>query len=105
MVELLHGGLANDNESEVFPVKHKANGAAFPLRYLRIKPISAHGANFNFSVWYVQVNGVADDQVVKRVMDDYERHREAEIIRLCLKHFRQRNYSEAFEALQRETQV
>jgi len=27
------------------------------------------------------------------------------VIRLCLKHFRQHNYSEAYDALQRETRV
>ena len=32
-------------------------------------------------------------------------YREQEVIRLCLKHFRQHNYSEAYEALQRQTRV
>jgi len=31
--------------------------------------------------------------------------REQEVVRLCLKHFRQHNYQEAFESLQRRTQV
>jgi len=35
----------------------------------------------------------------------YFQYREQEVIRLCLKHFRQHNYSEAYEALQRQTRV
>ncbi|XP_064604593.1 muskelin-like isoform X2 [Liolophura sinensis] len=36
-------------------------------------------------------------------MNWYNTYREREAIRLCLKHFRQKNYTEAFEALQRKT--
>lgn len=32
-------------------------------------------------------------------------YREQEIVRLCMKHFRQRNYSSALQALQLETNV
>lgn len=32
-------------------------------------------------------------------------YREKEAIRLCLKHFRQHNYTEAFESLQKRTRV
>ena len=32
-------------------------------------------------------------------------YREREVVRLCLKHFRQHNYQEAFESLQKRTQV
>ncbi|KAF8793794.1 Muskelin like protein [Argiope bruennichi] len=35
----------------------------------------------------------------------YFQYREKETIRLCLKHFRQHNYSEAFESLQKRTRV
>lgn len=32
-------------------------------------------------------------------------YREQEAIRLCLKHFRQHNYTEAFESLQKKTRI
>ena len=32
-------------------------------------------------------------------------YREQEVIRLCLKHFRQHNYSEAYKALQSQSRV
>lgn len=32
-------------------------------------------------------------------------YREREAIRLCLKHFRQHNYTEAFESLQKRTKI
>ena len=42
--------------------------------------------------------------VLKMLLSDFQ-YREQEVIRLCLKHFRQHNYSEAYEALQRQTRV
>lgn len=35
----------------------------------------------------------------------HEQYREQEAIRLCLKHFRQHNYTEAFESLQKKTRI
>ncbi len=35
----------------------------------------------------------------------FSQYREKEAIRLCLKHFRQHNYYEAFECLQKRTRV
>ncbi len=63
MTELLHSGLMNDSEPEVFPLKHSAHGITFPVLYLKIMPLSAHGANFNFSVWFVELLGIADTKV------------------------------------------
>lgn len=35
----------------------------------------------------------------------FQQYREQEAIRLCLKHFRQHNYTEAFESLQKKTKI
>lgn len=35
----------------------------------------------------------------------YKQFRETEVIRLCLKHFRQRNYQDTFESLQKRTDL
>lgn len=42
-------------------------------------------------------------EVIKMMLSLQYREREA--IRLCLKHFRQHNYTEAYEALQRRTKI
>ncbi|KAI9137613.1 Muskelin N-terminus-domain-containing protein [Paraphysoderma sedebokerense] len=105
MVELLHSGLRNDSEAETFPLKYKANGVIFPVQYIKLVPLMAWGANFNFSIWYVELKGFDEAGVVDRVYRDYMNHRETESIRLILKHFRQRNLIPCFNLLQQTTQL
>ena len=93
MVELLHNGtvnlifdlfrhvgLRNDSEPETFPLRYKSNNVLFPLKYIKITPLMAWGANFNFSIWYVELRGIADQEVVDRAMSEY--------LSVCLKRSR-----------------
>ncbi|KAI0218378.1 Muskelin [Lamellibrachia satsuma] len=105
MIELLDSGLKNDHVAETFYLKHKIDNNYFPCRYIKISPIQSWGNSFNFSVWYVALQGTDDPQVVKPCMNWYSTYREREAIRLCLKHFRQHHYSEAYDALQKKTKV
>ncbi|KAJ3076625.1 Muskelin 1, intracellular mediator containing kelch motif [Podochytrium sp. JEL0797] len=105
MTELLHAGLRNDSEAETFSLKHKMNGVVFPCQYIKIAPHLAWGPNFNFSIWYVELRGIQQSDQVERIHNNYLNYRENEVARLCLKHFRQRNYLDAFEALQNRTQL
>jgi hypothetical protein len=105
MTELLHSGLRNDNEAETFSLKHKFNDVVFPCNYIKIVPLMAWGANFNFSIWYVEIRGIENPEVVGYSYQEYINYRERETIRLCLKHFRQRNLMEAFYALQSKTNI
>ncbi|KAJ3106961.1 Muskelin 1, intracellular mediator containing kelch motif [Phlyctochytrium planicorne] len=105
MVELLHSGLRNDTEPETFSLKHKINDVIFPCQYIKIAPLVAWGANFNFSIWYVEIRGVSQTDIVEKAYWDYINFRESEVIRLCLKHFRQRNYLDTFSTLQQRTQI
>lgn len=105
MVELLHNGLKNDTEAETFRLKTSVNNATFPCQYIKIAPLLAWGANFNFSIWYVELKGISDKSIVEKVFWDYTNFRENEVIRLCLKHFRQRNYLDVFEVLQRKSNL
>jgi hypothetical protein len=98
-------GLRNDNEPETFTLKYKSNDVVFPCTYIKIVPLMAWGANFNFSIWYVELRGVSDGSLVQRAHQDYIEHRETEAIRLCLKHFRQRNLLDAFHMLQNKTSI
>ncbi|KAF9172613.1 Muskelin 1, intracellular mediator containing kelch motif [Mortierella sp. AD010] len=110
MTELLHAGelknsLRNDNEPETFLLKHKTNSVVFPCQYIKIVPLMAWGANFNFSVWHVEVKGIPDAELVQETYFQYINFRERESVRLCLKHFRQRKLFDAFKALQERTNI
>jgi hypothetical protein len=105
MSELLHAGLRNDTENETFPLLHKANHLLFPCLYIKICPLLAWGANFNFSIWFVQLDGIADPALVQNALDNFTQFRENLIVRLALKHFRQRNLFDLFNQLSSQTRV
>uniref|UniRef100_A0A8C4QGM5 Muskelin 1, intracellular mediator containing kelch motifs n=1 Tax=Eptatretus burgeri TaxID=7764 RepID=A0A8C4QGM5_EPTBU len=77
----------------------------FFLFFFLSVPILSWGPSFNFSIWYVELQGIDDSEVVFPCLHWYTKYREREAIRLCLKHFRQHNYTEAFESLQKKTRV
>ncbi|BFZ08913.1 hypothetical protein BsWGS_11952 [Bradybaena similaris] len=105
MVELLDGGLKNDHIPELFPLNYDIEGSPLPCRFIKIVPLQAWGPSFNFSIWYVELAGDTRWEEVKQCIKIYNRYREKEAIRLCLKHFRQRSYTEAYEALSKRTNV
>ncbi|XP_014670808.1 PREDICTED: muskelin-like [Priapulus caudatus] len=105
MIELLESGLKNDHIPETFVLKHALEENLFPCRYIKIMPILSWGPNFNFSIWYIELQGVDEGVIVQPCMNWYNTYRERAAIRLCLKHFRQHNYTEAFESLQKKTKV
>lgn len=105
LIEVCKGGLRNDQHAEVFDLKHSRNGKAFPARFIKIVPIIPWGPAFNFSIWYVELRGVDDSSIVKPCLKAYYNECEKETIRLCLKHFRQHNYIDAFDALQKKAKV
>ncbi|XP_023702338.1 muskelin [Cryptotermes secundus] len=105
MIELLESGLKNDSIAETFQLRHTIVDHPFPCRYIKIMPLQSWGPSFNFSIWFVELIGVDNWDIVKPCMDWFSAYREQEVVRLCLKHFRQHKYQEAFESLQRRTQV
>ncbi|KAJ3612188.1 hypothetical protein NHX12_020464 [Muraenolepis orangiensis] len=105
MTELLSSGLKNDYNKETFTLKHKIDEQMFPCKFVKIVPLMSWGPSFNFSIWYIELHGMEDPDVVLPCLNWYSKYREQEAIRLCLKHFRQHNYTEAFESLQKKTRV
>lgn len=105
MVELLDGGLKNDHVPETFSLRHELDGNPFPCHYVKIVPLQAWGPDFNFSIWFVELIGNSQWDDVRPCMNWYSTYREREAIRLCLKHFRQRSYTEAFDSLSKQTNV
>ncbi|XP_012935580.1 muskelin isoform X1 [Aplysia californica] len=105
MVELLDGGLKNDHVAETFSLRHELDGNPFPCHFVKIVPLQAWGPSFNFSIWYVELIGNSRWEDVRPCMNWYNTYREREAIRLCLKHFRQRCYTDAYEALSKKTNI
>lgn len=64
-------GLRNDNEPETLALKYKTNAIVFPCQYIKIVPLMAWGANFNFSIWHVQVKGIPDPEMVQETYLQY----------------------------------
>jgi hypothetical protein len=102
---LIDSGLKNDPVAETFKVKHTVNGQYLPCKYIQIMPIQSWGPSFNFSIWYVALEGDDSNDIVRPALTWHDQFREKEAIRLCLKHFRQQNYMQAFEFLQQKAKI
>ena len=106
MIELCEKGLKNDSKPETFELQDKFNGSFFPSQYIKIVPVATWGPTaFNYSIWYVSLSGIDDPAFVNPCMQYFEQCREERTIKLCLKHLRQHNYSEAFQSLQKRTKI
>lgn len=86
-------------------MRHTIEGRNFPCRYIKIMPIQSWGPSFNFSIWHVELRGLDGYDTVQEAAQWLQMYKERESIRICLKHLRQHNYSEAFESLQKKTRV
>ncbi|KAI7884593.1 hypothetical protein K492DRAFT_142763 [Lichtheimia hyalospora FSU 10163] len=105
MVEILHNGLQNNPEAEIFPLVHSLRNVVFPIQYIKIVPLATYGPNFNYSIWHVDLRGHCDPKIMELVMHEYQNYRERETLRLCLKHFRQRNMMDIFYMIKNRTGV
>nr|CAD7262827.1 unnamed protein product [Timema shepardi] len=98
-------GLKNDTVSETFQLRHTVGNSPFPCRYIKIMPLQSWGPSFNFSIWFVELTGIDNWDIVKPCIEWFYSYREREAVRLCLKLIRQLNYQEAFDALQSRSNV
>ncbi|XP_053966512.1 muskelin isoform X1 [Anastrepha ludens] len=107
MVLLLEAGLKNDHVPEIFNLRWKTEDGSeeLPVSYIKIVPLLSWGPTFNFSIWYIELHGQDDPMYTSASLKKYNMLREKEIVKLCLKHFRQQGYDAAFKALQEQTQV
>lgn len=106
MMLLLESGLKNDSIPEIFNLRCLTEeGEKFPVLYVKIMPLLSWGPSFNFSIWYVELHGQDDPMFMGLSLKNYTMIREIEIVKLCLKHFRQQGYEKAFLALQEETNI
>lgn len=105
MMELLTDGLKNDPQREVFPLRHELNGKKFPCRFIKIVPLMSWGPSFNFSIWHVKLMGIDDQEHIRGGLKWFNSYREQEAIRLCMKYFRQKNYTDVLQALQNRSNI
>ncbi|KAF7730078.1 Muskelin 1, intracellular mediator containing kelch motif [Apophysomyces ossiformis] len=91
----IYGGMEPDDTIEIL---HQ-------VQFIKIVPLSTYGANFNYSIWYVELNGIEEEAVVQTVIKKYNNYKEEETIRLCLKHFRQLNMTDVFHLLKQRSSV
>ncbi|KAL7749767.1 hypothetical protein RI367_004643 [Sorochytrium milnesiophthora] len=106
MFEVLQGGLRNDTEPETFTLKcRSASGLMIPVQYIKVVPTSTFGKEFQYSIWYLELHGICDQKAIDHISQEFLQWREVEAIRLCLKHFRQRNYLTTFAHLSEATQL
>ncbi|KAJ2745700.1 hypothetical protein GGI20_001975 [Coemansia sp. BCRC 34301] len=105
MVEILYSGLRNDSEPETISLKQRVHGYYIPSQYIKIQPLLAHDQKFNFSIWHVELRGTMEARVMQHITADFNRLREREAVRSCLKFFRDRSLDSAFNALQQQTSV
>lgn len=73
-----------------------------PILYIKIIPLLSYGPSFNFSIWYIELQGIED------VFDGlyfFNDQREKKAIRLILKHLRDKGYMKAFKELEMEAKI
>ncbi|KAH7925639.1 hypothetical protein BV22DRAFT_1119428 [Leucogyrophana mollusca] len=100
MIQVLHTGLKDDAIPETFAVRHvNRDGVPFPVNYVKIIPLSAHGQSFHISIWHVSIAGIVEHGYVDRIREEYDEHREAIILRRILKHLRQRRLLTPFTSI------
>ncbi|KAF9424713.1 hypothetical protein HW555_000014 [Spodoptera exigua] len=67
---LLTAGLKKDSTSEVFRLRCRtAEGLFLPIQYLKIVPLQSWGPAYNYTIWYVELNGKNQEQIISNAME------------------------------------
>ena len=65
---LIDSGLKNDTTPETFRLRHVVNDHYLPVQYVKITPLECWKPSFNFSIWYVALEGDDSPEVVQASM-------------------------------------
>ncbi|KAF7996641.1 hypothetical protein HCN44_002287 [Aphidius gifuensis] len=103
--ELLNAGLKNDTVPETFELKHTigCDNVYYPIRYVKIMPLESWGPSFNYSIWFVCLNGIDDKSYIDYNINRVNQYLNNEIIRLCMKHFRRLKQTDIVDSLVKNT--
>ena len=99
MFEVLHSGLRNDTEPEAFSIDARHRDTPFPCKFVKICPLMAWGSNFNFSIWYLEMKGIVQKDLVQRCLAEYNLMRQTAAQKLILKYLKN---STVFPILEKE---
>ncbi|KPJ04033.1 Muskelin [Papilio xuthus] len=103
---LLSAGLKKDSAPETFKLRNRTTeGLYLPVQYIKIVPLLSWGPAYNYTIWYVELHGTNQEDLVQNAMETFNLRKEEEAVRILLKHLRRRRYKDAFEALSRESGV
>ncbi|XP_041985047.1 muskelin [Aricia agestis] len=103
---LLTAGLKKDNLSETFTLRcQTSEGLTMPVNFIKIVPLQSWGPAYNYTIWYVELLGKNQEDIINSAIHIINLRKEEEAVRILLKHLRRRRYKEAFEALSRESGV
>ena len=72
-IMLIDSGLKNDPIPETFRLKNQVNGQYLPCKYIKIMPIQSWGPSFNFSIWYVALEGDDSPEIVRSALRWHDR--------------------------------
>lgn len=65
---LIDSGLKNDTVPETFRLKHVINDNYLPCQYIKITPLECWKPSFNFSIWFVALEGDENPEIVQDAM-------------------------------------
>ena len=65
---LIDSGLRNDTVPESFRLKHVVNEQYLPCKYIKITPLECWKPSFNFSIWYVGLEGEDSTDIVQSAL-------------------------------------
>lgn len=68
-LELLDGGMKNDSTPETFTLKPVIDGHNVPCKFIKIVPLQCWGPSFNFSIWFVELMGINDWNIVRPCLE------------------------------------
>ncbi|XP_026741062.1 muskelin isoform X1 [Trichoplusia ni] len=103
---LLTAGLKKDSAPETFRLRYRTQeGLYLPVRYIKIVPQQSWGPAYNYTIWYVELQGKNQEEFISNALETINLRKEEEAVRMLLKHLRRRRYKDAFEALSRESGV
>ena len=110
-IPVLHDGLKNDTDPESFSIQSNVKSTTnselslitYPVQYIKICPLLAHGANFNFSIWYLELHG---DLISPSVVNQYIQYHTELTLKVMLKYLRQNNdFLPIYAQLQQHTNI
>ena len=116
-----HSGLMDNTESEIFPLRHDMGGKQFPSRYIKIVPLQSWGGML-FSIWYLELRGITEETCVMQAQEWLQQvsygagrgggaescclqYCRKQALRLCMKHLRECDYTEAYLSLCKHSRV